>query len=296
MFLNQRPQTRQFRGSGNICSTCDRSLQDPYHFCSLSCKVTQNPKPFFFSLSPQTKPPLFSILSPTHFAFFDCPHLGLLFPTVSYRSCRLTISWEQKASCPSTSSSASTSRCLNRVVSSRTVYSRLTRYSNRQARWGRRRVRAPARVPEESDAGLWLALRPPSSWGRSGVAYRCTGQPAGRYTPRFRRFRPAWWTGERALHSGRRCTELVRTDYGLVVAVGDKGGFEGHVRYFMFLFRFPRILRKKSPNFVEKSLSSPFQIQIGHLFLFSFVRVTVTRWPSFINIFSFFGVNFNIFN
>ncbi|XP_021889552.1 uncharacterized protein LOC110808374 [Carica papaya] len=39
VFINQRPQTRQFRGSGNICSTCDRSLQDPYLFCSLSCKI-----------------------------------------------------------------------------------------------------------------------------------------------------------------------------------------------------------------------------------------------------------------
>ncbi|KAK7395633.1 hypothetical protein VNO78_16197 [Psophocarpus tetragonolobus] len=39
VFLNQRPQTRNFRGSGNSCSTCDRSLQDPYHFCSLSCKT-----------------------------------------------------------------------------------------------------------------------------------------------------------------------------------------------------------------------------------------------------------------
>ncbi|KAL5571575.1 hypothetical protein UlMin_021172 [Ulmus minor] len=38
VFLNERPQTRTFRGSGNICSTCDRSLQDPYLFCSLSCK------------------------------------------------------------------------------------------------------------------------------------------------------------------------------------------------------------------------------------------------------------------
>ncbi|XWS32356.1 hypothetical protein CRYUN_Cryun23aG0152400 [Craigia yunnanensis] len=38
IFINQRPQTRQFRGSGNFCSTCDRSLQDPYLFCSLSCK------------------------------------------------------------------------------------------------------------------------------------------------------------------------------------------------------------------------------------------------------------------
>ncbi|KAK6918562.1 PLATZ transcription factor [Dillenia turbinata] len=39
IFLNQRPQTRPFRGSGNICSTCDRSLQDPFLFCSLSCKI-----------------------------------------------------------------------------------------------------------------------------------------------------------------------------------------------------------------------------------------------------------------
>ncbi|KAH7519610.1 protein RGF1 INDUCIBLE TRANSCRIPTION FACTOR 1 [Ziziphus jujuba] len=39
VFLNQRPQTRSFRGTGNICNTCDRSLQDPYLFCSLSCKI-----------------------------------------------------------------------------------------------------------------------------------------------------------------------------------------------------------------------------------------------------------------
>ncbi|PON61901.1 B-box-type zinc finger [Trema orientale] len=39
VFLNQRPQTRTFRGSGNICCTCERSLQDPYVFCSLSCKI-----------------------------------------------------------------------------------------------------------------------------------------------------------------------------------------------------------------------------------------------------------------
>ncbi|PQM33809.1 uncharacterized protein Pyn_08567 [Prunus yedoensis var. nudiflora] len=39
VFLKQRPQTRNCRGSGNICSTCDRSLQDPYLFCSLYCKI-----------------------------------------------------------------------------------------------------------------------------------------------------------------------------------------------------------------------------------------------------------------
>ncbi|PPS05260.1 hypothetical protein GOBAR_AA15406 [Gossypium barbadense] len=39
IFINQRPQTRHFRGSGNFCTICGRSLQDPYLFCSLSCKL-----------------------------------------------------------------------------------------------------------------------------------------------------------------------------------------------------------------------------------------------------------------
>ncbi|KAF7844858.1 tRNA-intron endonuclease [Senna tora] len=39
VFLNQRAQTRSFRGSGNFCNTCDRSLQEPYQFCSISCKI-----------------------------------------------------------------------------------------------------------------------------------------------------------------------------------------------------------------------------------------------------------------
>ncbi|KMZ58412.1 PLATZ transcription factor family protein [Zostera marina] len=39
VFINDRPQTRPFRVSGHVCITCDRPLQDPYHFCSLSCKV-----------------------------------------------------------------------------------------------------------------------------------------------------------------------------------------------------------------------------------------------------------------
>ncbi|KAJ4975481.1 hypothetical protein NE237_000587 [Protea cynaroides] len=39
IFLNQRPQSRPCKGSANICLTCDRILQEPFHFCSLSCKV-----------------------------------------------------------------------------------------------------------------------------------------------------------------------------------------------------------------------------------------------------------------
>lgn len=41
VFINERPQTRPFRLSVHVCITCDRPLQDPYHFCSLSCKVKQ---------------------------------------------------------------------------------------------------------------------------------------------------------------------------------------------------------------------------------------------------------------
>ncbi|GFQ00867.1 hypothetical protein PHJA_002230600 [Phtheirospermum japonicum] len=41
IFLNQRAQSKSCKGlsSGNTCFTCDRILQDPFHFCSLSCKV-----------------------------------------------------------------------------------------------------------------------------------------------------------------------------------------------------------------------------------------------------------------
>ncbi|GLT49487.1 hypothetical protein SLA2020_230390 [Shorea laevis] len=38
IFLNQRPQSKS-KGSANTCFTCDRILQEPFHFCSLSCKV-----------------------------------------------------------------------------------------------------------------------------------------------------------------------------------------------------------------------------------------------------------------
>ncbi|KAH0911128.1 hypothetical protein HID58_034449 [Brassica napus] len=38
IFINQRPQSR-VKVSSNVCFTCDRILQEPFHFCSLSCKV-----------------------------------------------------------------------------------------------------------------------------------------------------------------------------------------------------------------------------------------------------------------
>ncbi|MCO5600796.1 hypothetical protein L7F22_054912 [Adiantum nelumboides] len=39
VFLNQRPQPRLSRGQGNVCETCQRSLQDSYKYCCLACKV-----------------------------------------------------------------------------------------------------------------------------------------------------------------------------------------------------------------------------------------------------------------
>ncbi|WOL10147.1 hypothetical protein Cni_G18901 [Canna indica] len=41
VFLNERPPSRPFRGSGNACLSCYRPLQDPYLFCSLACKVKE---------------------------------------------------------------------------------------------------------------------------------------------------------------------------------------------------------------------------------------------------------------
>ncbi|KAK2988325.1 hypothetical protein RJ640_000312 [Escallonia rubra] len=39
IFLNQRAQSRSCKGPANACFTCDRILQEPFHFCSISCKV-----------------------------------------------------------------------------------------------------------------------------------------------------------------------------------------------------------------------------------------------------------------
>ncbi|KAG0485422.1 hypothetical protein HPP92_009501 [Vanilla planifolia] len=39
VFLKPRPQSRPFKGSGNVCLGCDRILQEPFYYCSLACKV-----------------------------------------------------------------------------------------------------------------------------------------------------------------------------------------------------------------------------------------------------------------
>ncbi|KAI5070999.1 hypothetical protein GOP47_0013250 [Adiantum capillus-veneris] len=39
VFLNQRPQPRPPKVQGNVCETCERSLQDSYKYCCLACKV-----------------------------------------------------------------------------------------------------------------------------------------------------------------------------------------------------------------------------------------------------------------
>ncbi|XP_010557629.1 PREDICTED: uncharacterized protein LOC104826567 isoform X2 [Tarenaya hassleriana] len=39
VFIKKRPQNRQFKGAGNYCTSCDRSLQESFIHCSLGCKV-----------------------------------------------------------------------------------------------------------------------------------------------------------------------------------------------------------------------------------------------------------------
>ncbi|GAV73913.1 PLATZ domain-containing protein [Cephalotus follicularis] len=39
IFIKKRPQNRQFKGAANFCTSCDRSLQEPFIHCSLGCKV-----------------------------------------------------------------------------------------------------------------------------------------------------------------------------------------------------------------------------------------------------------------
>ncbi|XP_057431942.1 protein RGF1 INDUCIBLE TRANSCRIPTION FACTOR 1-like isoform X2 [Lotus japonicus] len=39
VFIKKRPQNRQFKGSASYCTSCDRTLQQPFIHCSLGCKV-----------------------------------------------------------------------------------------------------------------------------------------------------------------------------------------------------------------------------------------------------------------
>ncbi|XP_076924726.1 protein RGF1 INDUCIBLE TRANSCRIPTION FACTOR 1-like [Bidens hawaiensis] len=39
VFLKSRPQTRACGNLSNNCISCERGLQDPYLFCSISCKI-----------------------------------------------------------------------------------------------------------------------------------------------------------------------------------------------------------------------------------------------------------------
>ncbi|KAJ4748078.1 PLATZ transcription factor [Rhynchospora pubera] len=70
VFLKKRPQNRQFKGSGNICTSCDRCLQEPYIHCSLGCKVDYILR-YQNDLSPYLRPCKTLQLSPDFFIPHD---------------------------------------------------------------------------------------------------------------------------------------------------------------------------------------------------------------------------------
>ncbi|CAK8578213.1 unnamed protein product [Lathyrus sativus] len=39
IFIKERVQSRSCKDTANVCCSCHRILQEPFHFCSLSCKV-----------------------------------------------------------------------------------------------------------------------------------------------------------------------------------------------------------------------------------------------------------------
>ena len=53
LFIKKRPQNRQFKGAANYCTSCDRSLQEPFIHCSLGCKVHAFPSLVFHNLISQ---------------------------------------------------------------------------------------------------------------------------------------------------------------------------------------------------------------------------------------------------
>ncbi|XP_043700265.1 protein RGF1 INDUCIBLE TRANSCRIPTION FACTOR 1-like [Telopea speciosissima] len=72
VFIKKRPQSRQFKGTGNYCTSCDRCLQEPYIHCSLGCKVEFAMKHNNKDLSPYLRNCKMLQLSPDFMIPQDC--------------------------------------------------------------------------------------------------------------------------------------------------------------------------------------------------------------------------------
>ncbi|KAM0008363.1 putative transcription repressor PLATZ family [Helianthus debilis subsp. tardiflorus] len=73
VFLNPRPQTRACRNLSNNCISCERGLQDPYLFCSISCKVFYNIHIHIYMLC--SKPKLYEYMQFFKIRFYSIPDL-----------------------------------------------------------------------------------------------------------------------------------------------------------------------------------------------------------------------------
>ncbi|XP_073060215.1 protein RGF1 INDUCIBLE TRANSCRIPTION FACTOR 1-like [Primulina eburnea] len=82
VFIKKRPQNRQFKGSGNYCTSCDRSLQEPFIHCSLGCKVDYVLK-HYKNLSPFLKVCKTLQLSPDFFIPQDMGDDDTMYTTLS---------------------------------------------------------------------------------------------------------------------------------------------------------------------------------------------------------------------
>ncbi|XP_073282790.1 protein RGF1 INDUCIBLE TRANSCRIPTION FACTOR 1-like [Primulina huaijiensis] len=82
VFIKKRPQNRHFKGSGNYCTSCDRSLQEPFIHCSLGCKVDYVLK-HYKNLSPFLKVCKTLQLSPDFFIPQDMGDDETMYTTLS---------------------------------------------------------------------------------------------------------------------------------------------------------------------------------------------------------------------
>ncbi|GFY99694.1 PLATZ transcription factor family protein [Actinidia rufa] len=80
VFIKKRPQNRQFKGCGNYCTSCDRSLQEPHIHCSLGCKVDFVLK-HFHDLSPYLRKCNTLQLSPDFFVPQDMGYDAMAIET-----------------------------------------------------------------------------------------------------------------------------------------------------------------------------------------------------------------------